>query len=86
MSHLYIFFYFCFLNVTFILFYYNGKSLKDIKIVLKANFVRDIVTTTKVGYDDETFHHQMSLFRHQRYMVTEPHLTPKSYHKNFRYQ
>ena len=43
-------------------------------------------TTTKVDYGDEMFHHHMSLFRHQRHMVTKPHSLAKPHHRMSRWQ
>ena len=40
-------------------------------------------TSTKVSYGDETFHHNMFLFRHQWHMVMKLHLSPNPCHRMF---
>ena len=50
-------------------------------ITKKNKKTTHIFTTTKVGYGDKTFRHNMSLFHHRRHMVTKLVSSPKPCHK-----
>ena len=72
-------------RIFFFFFEVRAFIVKVLKILVfstsKNYFIYFITLLYMVSYGDETFCHNMSLFRYQKHMVMKLHLSPKPGHR-----